>query len=185
MVDIAGGKIKTTVYVGLSVDGFVARPDHTLDFLDVGPTTSDMGFSDLMASVDVLIMGRNTFDFVINAGVDWPYGTLQVVVLTHRPLDLSEELAPTVSGSAKQGPALLAELAASGRTHAYVDGGSVVQQFLATGLVDELILTRVPVLIGEGIPLFAALPHDVRLTHVATEAYENGMVQTTYSIGAK
>ncbi len=181
-MDAQDAQLKTTVYVGVSVDGYIARRDHTLDFLDFEPPTSDMGFTDFMASVDVLIMGRSTYDFVTNSGFDWPYGTTQVVVLTHRDLPIPVGQQATVSASAQAPRELLASLAAVGRRHAYIDGGSVVQQFLAAGLVDQLILTTVPVLIGEGISLFGPLPHDLRLSHISTEPFENGMVQTTYGV---
>jgi riboflavin biosynthesis pyrimidine reductase len=74
------------------------------------------------------------------------------------------------------------QLETRGFRHLYVDGGATIQRFLAAGLVDRLVLSRVPVLIGEGIPLFGSLPHDVRLRHVATRTFPGGMVQTEYSI---
>ena len=77
---------------------------------------------------------------------------------------------------------IVAKLAASGAQHAYIDGGITIQRFLRAGLIQRLIITRVPVLIGEGIPLFGALPHDVRLRHVATKHYQSGLVQTEYEV---
>jgi dihydrofolate reductase len=78
---------------------------------------------------------------------------------------------------------IVAKLAASGAHHLYVDGGITIQRFLRASLIQRIIITRVPVLIGEGIPLFGKLPHDIRLRHVATRHYASGLVQTEYGIG--
>lgn len=173
----------TTAYVGVSVDGFLARPDGELDFLDAGdPPDTDLGWSAFLGSVDALVMGRNTYDFVIASGFEWPYGERLVVVLTSRSLEIPEHLAGRVEASKAQPAALLLELGERGMEHVYVDGGLTVQAFLRAGLIDELIVTSVPTLIGEGIRLFGTLDGDVRLAHVNTEAFANGMVQTHYRI---
>jgi dihydrofolate reductase len=77
---------------------------------------------------------------------------------------------------------IVSQLAASGAHHLYVDGGITIQGFLRAGLIQRLIITRVPVLIGEGIPLFGTLPRDVRLRHVATRHYPSGLVQSEYNV---
>jgi dihydrofolate reductase len=168
-----------TVFVGISVDGFLARKDHTFDFLPQDP--EDHGFTEFLASVDALVMGRNTFD-VVRGMQEWPYGDKRLVVLSSRPLDLggvSGGRAEHMSGPPAE---IVARLAASGARHLYVDGGITIQRFLREGLVDRLIVTRVPVLIGEGIPLFGALPRDVQLRHVATRAFASGLVQSEYAV---
>ena len=173
----------TSVYVGVSVDGFIARPGGEVDFLDaVEPAETDLGWSEFLASVDVLVMGRNTFDMVIESGFDWPYGERLVVVLTSRALEIPSHLAGWVEASRSEPASLLGELAKRGFGRVYVDGGLTVQAFLRAGLVDELIVTTVPTLIGEGIRLFGTLDTDVRLEHVRTEAFGNGMVQTKYRV---
>jgi dihydrofolate reductase len=181
--------VKTSVYVGTSVDGFIARRDDGLDFLESAePVDGDMGFGDFMASVDVMVMGRNTFEvlerLVTREGVDWPYGETPLVVLTGRDLDVPVQLREKVQVSDLEPAALMEELARRGFEHAYIDGGAVIQSFLRAGLIDELIITSVPVLIGNGISLFGWLDADLTLEHAGTTVFENGCVQTRYLVSA-
>ncbi|MBC9034652.1 dihydrofolate reductase [Sphingomonas sp. JC676] len=168
-----------SVFVGISVDGFMARPDGGLDWLPEGGGEPH-GYAEFLETVDALVIGRNTFE-IVAAFETWPYGSKPAVILSRRPLDLS-----AVPGTAEQmagAPAeIVAKLAARGIDHLYVDGGITIQDFLRAGLVERLIMTRVPVLIGEGIPLFGPLPHDVRLDHVATRSYPGGLVQSEYRV---
>jgi dihydrofolate reductase len=171
--------LRASVFVGASVDGFIARPDGALDWL---PTDAEAhGYDEFIASVDTIVIGRHTFETVL--GFDaWPYGGKRVVVLSSRPVDLS--VATARGGLVEQtggAPAEIAErLAAGGAQHLYVDGGITVQRFLRANLIDRLVVTRVPVLIGQGIPLFGSLPHDVRLRHVGTRSFPSGLVQSEY-----
>jgi len=112
----------------------------------------------------------------------WPYGRKRVVVLSSRALDLSAARGAVVEQMAGEPADIVAKLAANGAHHLYVDGGVTIQRFLRAGLIQRII-TRVPVLIGEGIPLFGKLPHDIRLRHVATRHYASGLVQTEYGVG--
>ena len=170
--------MKATVFVGTSVDGFIARRDGRFDFLpdDVEPH----GYEELMASVDTIVLGRNTFELVMSFG-SWPYPkSKRVVALSSRPLDLpKEQNVVQMSGDPRE---IAAKLEAGGAKHLYVDGGDTVQRFLAAGLIDQLVITRVPVLIGEGISLFGALPHDVKLRHVSTRSFPSGLVQSEYEV---
>lgn len=169
-----------SVFIGTSLDGFIARPNGELDFLPEGGGEPH-GYDEFFASVDALVIGRKTFETVLNFKT-WPYGDKRVVVLSSRPLDLSavaEGVVEQMSGTPTE---IVSQLAASGANHLYIDGGITIQRFLRAGLVGRLIITRVPVLIGEGIPLFGALPHDIRLRHVATRHYESGLVQSEYEI---
>ena len=173
--------MQATVFVGASVDGFIARRDGGLDWLP--DDAEEHGYEQLMASVDTLVIGRNTFETVL--GFDgWAYGDKRVVVLSSRPLDLSvaRERGGVVEQMDGAPGEILARLEASGAKHAYVDGGVTIQRFLRAGLIDRLIVTRVPVLIGDGIPLFGSLPRDVRLRHVATRSYPSGLVQSEYEV---
>jgi dihydrofolate reductase len=170
--------MKTSMFVGASVDGFIARPDDALDFLpDDGGEPH--GYDEFMASVDVLVIGRKTFNKVMTFG-EWPFGEKRVVVLSHEPLALPP--LTTVERMEGTPASVLARLEASGATHAYVDGGLTLQGFLSAGLLDRMVITRVPVLIGEGIPLFGKLPGDLRLRHVATKAFASGLVQSEYEV---
>ncbi|WP_306589940.1 dihydrofolate reductase family protein [Geothrix sp. 21YS21S-4] len=169
-----------SVFVGVSVDGFLARGNHDLDWLpDEGGEPH--GYDEFMASVDALIIGRNTFDKVLTFD-PWPYGSKRVVVLSSRPLQLPSSTGSAVEQMAGLPAEIVARLAERGVMNLYVDGGITIQRFLRAGLIDRLIITRVPVLIGEGIPLFGALPHDMALRHVATRAFPSGLVQSEYRV---
>jgi len=169
-----------TVFVGTSVDGFIARPDGGLDFLPADGGEPH-GFEELLASVDAIVMGRKTFETVLGFGGPWPYGAKRVVVLSSRPVDLSSIRGGVVEQMSGPPDEIVARLHASGARHLYVDGGLTIQAFLRAGLVDRLVVTRVPVLIGQGIPLFGPLPGDIRLHHVATRSFPSGLVQSEYA----
>ncbi len=171
-----------SVFVGASVDGFIARRNDDLDFLPPGGGEPH-GYDEFMASVDALVIGRKTFDKVLSFGT-WPYGDKRVVVLSHRPLDLSAAVGGVVEQMAGPPAQIVSRLAATGARNLYVDGGITIQEFLRAGLIERLIITRVPVLIGDGVPLFGALPRDVRLHHVATRQYPSGLVQSEYEVVA-
>jgi dihydrofolate reductase len=169
-----------SVFIGTSVDGFIARPNVELDFLppDGG---EPHGYNEFMAGVDTLVIGRKTFETVLTFAT-WPYGRMRVVVLSSQPIDPSlvrEGFVEQMAGSPAE---IVARLAADGAQHLYVDGGITIQRFLRAGLIQRLIITRVPVLIGEGIPLFSTLPQDIRLRHVATQHYRSGLVKTEYEV---
>jgi dihydrofolate reductase len=171
-----------TVFVGTSVDGFIARINGDLDFLPEGGGEPH-GYTEFIATVDAIVVGRNTFEKVLTFDA-WPYGQKRVVVLSSRPVDLSPAIGGVLEHMSGAPGEIVSRLAASGANHLYVDGGITIQRFLAAGLVQRLIVTRVPVLIGTGIPLFGALPHDIRLRHVMTRHYPSGLVQSEYHIAA-
>src|ERR1700691_3235903 len=169
-----------SVFIGTSVDGFIARANGDLDFLPAGGGEPH-GYNEFMATIDALVIGRKTFETVL-AFPEWPYGDKRVVVLSSRPLDLSKVRGGVVEQMAGAPAEIVSKLAASGAHHLYIDGGITIQNFLRAGLIQHLIITRVPVLIGEGIPLFGALLHDVRLRHVATQQYPSGLVKSEYEV---
>jgi dihydrofolate reductase len=174
--------VKASVFVGTSLDGFIARANGELDFLPAGGGEPH-GYDEFIASVDALVIGRKTFETVL-AFDSWPYGKKPVFVLSTRPL------VPTPPGAVVErmsgDPAdIVSQLSARGIRHVYVDGGITIQRFLQAGLIDRLIITRVPVLIGAGIPLFGALPRDIPLKHVATRQYASGLVQSEYVVNGR
>lgn len=178
-----GSDVKATVFVGTSLDGFIARADGSLDFLPAGGGEPH-GFEELMASVDAVVMGRKTYETVLGMGLEaWPYGAKRVFVLSTRPLAPAPDAAHVerLSGAPED---IAAGLTARGIQHAYVDGGITLQGFLRAGLIQRLIITRVPVLIGEGIPLFGALGRDIKLRHIATQTYATGLVKSEYEVSA-
>ncbi|HET8900503.1 MAG TPA: dihydrofolate reductase family protein [Holophagaceae bacterium] len=168
------------MFVGASVDGFIARLDHGLDWLPEGGGEPH-GYEEFMADIDTLVIGRKTFEKVLTFDA-WPYGSKRVVVLSHHPVELPSDAGGVVEQMAGSPAEIITRLAASGARSLYVDGGLTIQAFLRAGLVQHLIITRVPVLIGEGIPLFGVLPHDVRLHHIATRAFPSGLVQSEYQV---
>ena len=169
-----------SVFIGTSVDGFIARPNGDLDFLPEGGGEPH-GYNEFIASVDAIVIGRKTFETVLAYPV-WPYGDKRVVVLSGRPVDFSAVRGGIVEQMAGDPAEIVSKLAATGASHLYIDGGITIQRFLSAGLIQRLVITRVPVLIGEGIPLFGALPRDVQLRHVATQYYPSGLVKTEYQI---
>lgn len=169
-----------SVFVGASVDGFIARPNDDLDFLPEGGGEPH-GYDEFMASVDTLVIGRKTFEKVLTFKA-WPYGNKRVVVLSSHPVDLSAAAGGVVEQMAGAPADIVSRLAASGAQHLYIDGGITIQRFLRAGLIQRLIITRVPVLIGDGVPLFGTLPRDIHLRHIATRHYASGMVQSEYEI---
>lgn len=177
--------MRVSVFCGTSVDGFLARPDDIFDFLKAGEGVPH-GFVEFLRSVDVVVMGRRTFEVVRGLGHFELYGKKPLIVLSSRPLDLS-----SIQGSNKQTKIeqmagtpqeIIKQLEARGFRHMYLDGGITIQRFLKEGLVDRIIVTRVPVLIGQGVPLFGPLLHDVALRHVTTRSYKGGLVQSKYVI---
>ena len=173
-------EMKVSVFIGTSVDGFMARSNGDLDFLPPGGGEPH-GYDEFIASVDTIVIGRNSFETVV-AFPAWPYGDKRVVVLSSRPLDLSAVHGGVIEQMTGSPTEIISKLAASGVHHVYVDGGVTIQRFLREGLIQRLIITRVPVLIGDGIPLFGMLPRDVRLRHIATQHYPSGLVKTEYHI---
>ena len=172
--------IQASVFIGVSVDGFIARSNGDLDFLPPGGGEPH-GYAEFFASIDALVIGRKTFETVL-AFPDWPYGDKTVVVLSSRPLDFSGVRTGAVEQMAGDPVEIVMHLAARGFHHLYVDGGVTVQQFLGAGLIQRLIITRVPVLIGQGIPLFGRLPRDIKLHHVETCSYASGLVKSEYLV---
>lgn len=173
------------VFVATSLDGFIARPDGGIDWLpglDSDPG-ENYGYDAFIASIDGLVMGRNSFEKVLEFD-EWPY-TKPVIVLS-RSLDaasLPENLKGKVEFSSLAPGELMKSLAVRGWGRVYVDGGRVIQSFLREGLIADMVITRVPVLLGESLPLFGALGGDMKLSHVETRAYPSGLVQSRYSVG--
>jgi dihydrofolate reductase len=169
-----------SVFIGTSLDGFIARPNGDLDWLPEGGGEPH-GYKEFIDSVDAIVIGRHTFETVLGFEA-WPYAGRRVVVLGSHPIDLSvvkDGIVEQMSGPPDE---IVAQLATRGLDHLYIDGGITIQRFLRAGLIQRLIITRVPVLIGSGIPLFGSLSSDVRLRHLATRDYPSGLVQSEYAI---
>jgi dihydrofolate reductase len=178
-----------SIFVGVSLDGFIARPGGELDWLD-GPAgdapadaaAQDHGYEAFIATIDTLVWGRKTFEKVMT--FDKWYHPKRVVVLSHHPLDLAPARARGAVIEQMSGtPAEIVDgLGATGAKHLYIDGGLTCQAFLRAGLIGRIIVSRLPVLIGQGIPLFGPLERDVRLRLVGSKVFPGGMVQSEYQV---
>jgi dihydrofolate reductase len=168
---------RCSVFIATSLDGYIARPDGTFDFLSIVESPNeDYGFAEFFASVDALVIGRNTYETAL-AFPEWPYAGKRCIVLTHRET-------PSVHGEqffAGAPAALVDQLALTGAQRLYVDGGAVIRQFLADGLIDDLTLSIVPLLLGQGVALFGSEVPEQRLTLKSSQSYESGLVQLSYS----
>ena len=171
--------MKASVFVGTSVDGYIARPNGALDFLppDGG---EPHGYDEFMASVNALIIGRHTYETVL-AFAAWPYGEMPVFVLSTKALrpPPAGAVVERMTGSPEE---IVATLTRRGFQHAYVDGGVTIQSFLRAKLIQRLTITRVPVIIGTGIPLFGPTARDVMLKHIETRQYPSGLVKSEYEV---
>jgi dihydrofolate reductase len=176
------------VFIATSLDGYIARVGGGLDWLpgmgegaEAMPQAEDHGYDAFIAGMDGIVMGGATFR-VARAFDPWPYA-LPLVVVSRAMTgdDVPEGLRGQVRivRSITDARAATADL---GWRHAYIDGGQVITGYLAAGAITDLVITRVPVLLGAGLPLFGALPGDVRLRHLGTTAFPSGLVQSRYAV---
>lgn len=174
---------QTSVFIAISLDGFIARSNGGLDWLERAnsliPTGEDCGYAAFLASIDTIILGARTFE-TVQGFESWPYAGKRVIVLTARPTALPETIPAEITDTP---PAeLLSRLYDEGARHVYIDGGITVQGFLRAGLIDRLTVTVIPILLGEGRPLFGALAADIDLALEDYRAYDFGFTQTTYRV---
>lgn len=181
-------EVKCSVFIGASVDGFIARSDGDIEWLQrpeyeaaelIGVT-----YESFIATVDALVMGRKTLEKVLSFP-EWPYEGTPVIALSHQQVELPEHLLGKVEVMGADVTSLVAQLAERGMQHLYIDGGQTIQAFLEAGLINELIITRIPVLLGRGITLFSQLGNEHDLCHIGTSISENGFVQSRYQVICK
>ena len=174
------------VFTGASLDGFIARPDGKIDWLtnpapgprhaNVTSNKAALGWETFFPGIDHIVTGRGTYEKVLTFDA-WPYGSKRVIVLSATLAAGDSRI--TIARSVDEA---LRELAGSGADQVYVDGGKVIQAFLRAGLIDEITIGWAPVLIGDGLPLFGSLDHDIQLSLVATNASDSGMIHATYAV---
>ena len=171
--------MKTTVYVGTSLDGFIAREDGDIDWL-VKYQNKEVhdSYNEFINRIDAMVIGRGTFEKVLSFP-EWPYEK-KVFVLSTSLKQISGILNEKATLVAMKPAELLNYLSDKGFSNIYIDGGKVIQSFLREDLVDELIITKVPELIGTGIPLFGYLDNDLRFEHIKTNIYSDGLVKSQY-----
>jgi dihydrofolate reductase len=176
--------MKVSAFIATSVDGYIARENGGIDWLSGRGNSGsgeDYGYREFIRSVDGIVMGRNTYEKVLSFG-SWPYGKKPVFVLSTEKLEIPKNIAKTVSQMSAPPKEIVTDLAKEGYKHLYVDGGRTIQDFLKAGLIQQMIITMVPILIGSGIPLFGSLPHDVRLRSLKTRQFDDGLVQCKYQV---
>ena len=176
--------VRSSVFVAASLDGFIARENGDVDWLakyHEEDAREDYGFQAFLETVDYLVMGRGTYD-VVAKFESWPYGETPVIVLTTRELDRPPHITPKVERMSCSPEECVERLAERGARRLYVDGGKTIQSFLRAGLISDLVITRIPIILGSGIPLFGPPAKEMRLRHLATRAYANGLVQTNYEV---
>ncbi|WP_299085631.1 dihydrofolate reductase family protein [uncultured Ruegeria sp.] len=171
------------VMMAITLDGYVARKNHSLDWLMKQDTADeDHGFAEFLDNIDVIVMGRGSFRTVFGFDV-WPYEK-PVVVLSHSLTseDIPPELAGRVEVVGLSPQDLMAEMGRRGWHRIYVDGGAIVQSFLKLGLINDFKLAIVPILLGDGIRLFGDLTSDVDLELTHTKAFPSGLVELRYKV---
>ncbi len=178
--------MKASVFIATSLDGFIARQDGSVDWLPASPEPH--GYEEFIATVDAIVIGRKTYDWVLSyiakAGGGWPYGKLPVVVLSSSLKEFSVPKAAKCELMAGTPHEIVDRLTERGYQHLYIDGGVTIQGFLRAGLIQSITITRIPILLGSGIPLFGHISQDVRWKHVTTRSFASGMVQSGYVVVA-
>jgi dihydrofolate reductase len=169
-------RARLSVYIATSLDGYIATTDGSLDWLEAAVgTDEDYGWESFIGDIDALAMGRGTYDHIGHLD-PLPFGERPVFVFTHRvPADR-----PGVTFWSRSPQEAVAEWAARGLRHVYVDGGRLITDFVAAGFVDDLTITTVPVLLGGGLPLFHPLPGPVRLYCTSVQSWPSGVMQARY-----
>lgn len=184
--------MKCSVFVATSADGYIATMDGGIDWLesagngdvDIGDC-ADMGFADYIASVDCMIMGRKCMEKISSFNLtpeQWPYGDRRIVALSSTVRTPPTNLKGRVEMYSGHIPSLIERLEADGFKSAYVDGGATITSFINLGLINEMILTRAPVLLGEGLPLFGRFDKQIKLEKTQAKAYTNDFVQIHYTV---
>lgn len=169
------------VYIAASIDGYIATADGGVDWLDQypNPEKSDYGYSDFIRSIDAVVMGRHTFEKVMTFG-DWPYDK-KVFVLSRVLTTVPDALKGRVELMSGSPEAVVDSISRTGFKDLYIDGGIVIQDFLKHDLIDELTVTRIPVLLGNGIPLFGTLDAPLRFKHKETTVYNSAFVTSRFA----
>jgi dihydrofolate reductase len=171
--------MKTIVYIGTSLDGFIARKNGDFEWLtEFANEEAINSYQELISRIDAIVMGRRTFEKVLSFP-SWPFDK-KVYVLSSTIKQVPVELINKVSILSSKPSEVLNYLSQKGYSSLYIDGGKVIQEFLKEGLIDELIISKAPILIGSGIPLFGHLDTDIRFKHIRTIVGSNGLVRSFY-----
>lgn len=173
--------LSNIVFIATSIDGYIADKDGGIDWLHSipNPEGADMGFVAHFERIDALVMGRNTLDMVLSLDIEWPYSKPVFVLsnsMTSIPKDYEDKVF-LVKGPLKD---ILKDLKGRGYENLYIDGGITIQNFLKEDLIDEMVITTIPVLLGGGSPLFGELIGPLNFKHVKTQRYADAIVQNFF-----
>lgn len=171
------------VFIGVSLDGYIARANGDIDWLVAFASMGeDYGYDRFIARMDCLIMGRGTYEAALTFD-GWQYDK-PVIVLSRNlsPSSIPPHLVGKVEFFSGTSEEALAHAASKGWQHAYVDGGKTIQSFLRAGLIEDMVVSHLPILIGDGLPLFGPLERDVELELLGSYSLPSGMVQSTYKV---
>jgi dihydrofolate reductase len=183
--------MKCSVYIAISADGYIAQLDGSVDWLhtagnmtvDMG--AEDMGFQAYIESVDCMIMGRKCMEMIASMNLtaeQWPYGDMRILVLSHTLKNPPENLRDKVEMYAGDLKTLISQLERDGLKHAYIDGGTTITSFINLQLINEMTITKAPILLGEGLPLFGKIEQAVKLESAESKAYANDFIQVKYTV---
>lgn len=169
------------VYIATSLDGYIADKNNNIDWLHETPNPdgSDMGFNQFISEIDALVMGRNTLDMVLSFDCDWPY-TKPVFVLSNTMTSIPEGYEDKVFLVKGELRDIVQELKDKGFYNLYIDGGVTIQSFLKEDMIDEIIITTIPVVLGGGIPLFGELSEPLKFKHIKSERYLDCLVKNHF-----
>ena len=184
--------MKLSVFIATSTDGYIATVDGGIEWIEAAGNTgadmgkqSDMGFNDFMSTVDCLIMGRKCMEKLSSFNLpeeQWPYGSVRIIALSHSIKHVPDNLRGKVEMCSGDPGELVGQLEAEGYNHAYIDGGSTITDFINHKLITDMVISRVPVLLGSGIPLFGKLDMQVKLGSAEAIAYPNDFITTKYKV---
>lgn len=178
-------KIKCSVFIAASLDGFIARKDGDVSWLESRDYKSEklpgLSYDEFINTVDGIVMGRHTFEKVLTFGF-WPYKEIPVTVLSSSESSVPGDFRNKINRKSGPPEEVVDQLIKEGRHHLYIDGGITIQRFLKSGLINEITITTLPVLLGDGIPLFGATGKERKLELLDIKSSKNGIVQTRYSL---
>lgn len=184
--------MRCSVFIATSVDGYIASKDGGVDWLaSAGDQSADMsinpdlGFNQFISTVDCMIMGRKCMEVIAAMNLtaqQWPYGELPIYVLSKSVTSAPASMHGKVRIHAGDIPSLLNKLTEQGLQHAYVDGGATITSFINLQLINEMTITKAPILLGDGIPLFGKLTKHITLKNAQASSYPNGFIQEKYQL---
>jgi dihydrofolate reductase len=176
--------MKTLVYVGTSLDGFIARENGDFDWLSqFANDEAIQSYNQFMDRIDAIVIGRGTYEKVLSFPT-FPYSK-EVFVLSNSIKKAPEKLTEQVTILAMKPADTIIYLSGKGFSNIYIDGGKVIQDFLKEDLINELIISKAPILLGSGIPLFGYLGADLQFNHIRTIVQSNGLVRSYYERAQK